>query len=310
MAIVLGDNRYGKAEVRVVRIVRDTEHHSIRDRNVSTALRGDFGDAHQTGDQAHVLPTDTQKNTAFAYAQEYGGAAPETYAVALADRLLEASPYATSCQVRVDEYAWDRIVVTGPDGGRTGHDHAFVRRGAEVRTCAVTVERRAERRVHVVSGLTDLTVLKSTDSEFKGFLKDEFTTLAETDDRVLATSLTAWWRWAPGATSTGSTDLDAAYDRVRSILVETFATAYSRALQETLQLMGTAVLEARPELAEIRFSAPNKHHFLVDLTPFGMSNPGEVFHADDRPYGLIEAVVRRDDAPDDAVAWHDIAGFC
>jgi urate oxidase len=157
----------------------------------------------------------------------------------------------------------------------------------------------------VLSGLTDLTVLKSTGSEFKGFLQDRFTTLAETDDRVLATSLTAWWRWGPEA----PTDWDAAYESVRAVLLETFATTYSRALQETLQLMGRAVLEAQPELAEIRFSAPNKHHFVVDLSPFGMENPGEVFHADDRPYGLIEAQVRRDDAPDAAVAWRDIAGF-
>jgi urate oxidase len=301
MAIVLGDNRYGKAETRVVRIVRDTPRHEIRDRSVSTALRGDFADAHETGDQAHVLPTDTQKNTVYAYAQEYGDRAAEEYAVAVADRLLEASPYATSAQVRVEEYAWDRVPA-GPDG----HDHSFVRRGTETRTCAITVEGRGDdRRLHVLSGLTDLTVLKSTGSEFKGFLQDRFTTLAETDDRVLATSLTAWWRWGPEA----PTDWDAAYESVRAVLLETFATTYSRALQETLQLMGRAVLEAQPELAEIRFSAPNKHHFVVDLSPFGMENPGEVFHADDRPYGLIEAQVRRDDAPDAAVAWRDIAGF-
>jgi urate oxidase len=301
MAIVLGDNRYGKAETRVVRIVRDTPRHEIRDRNVSTALRGDFTEAHESGDQAHVLPTDSQKNIVFAYALEHGGGPAEDYAVAVADRLLEASPYATSAQVRVEEYAWDRVPVG------TGHDHSFVRRGTEVRTCAVTVEGRdADRRLHVLSGLTDLTVLKSTGSEFKGFLKDRFTTLAETDDRVLATSLTAWWRWG----SDGPLDWDAAYDSVRAALLETFATTYSRALQETLQLMGKAALEAHPALAEIKFSAPNKHHFVVDLAPFGMQNAGEVFHADDRPYGLIEAQVRRDDAADDAVAWRDVPGFC
>jgi urate oxidase len=301
MAIVLGDNRYGKAETRVVRIVRDSARHQIRDRNVSTALRGDFADAHETGDQAHVLPTDTQKNTVYAYAREHGGEAAEDYAIAVADRLLEANPYATSAQVRVEEYAWDRVPV-GPEG----HDHAFVRRGTETRTCAVTVEGRdAERRLHVLSGLTDLTVLKSTGSEFKGFLKDRFTTLAETDDRLLATSLTAWWRWGQER----PTDWDAAYDSVKAALLETFATTYSRALQETLQLMGTAVLDAQPGLAEIRFSAPNKHHFVVDLSPFDMDNPGEVFHADDRPYGLIEAQLRRDDAPDEAVAWRDILGL-
>ena len=312
MGIVLGDNRYGKAETRVVRIVRDTPRHEIRDRNVSTALRGDFVDAHETGDQAHVLPTDTQKNTVFAYAAEHGTGSPEEYAVAVADRLLEASPYATSAQVRVEEYAWDRVPV-GPADDRTGHDHSFVRRGNETRTCAVTVEGRdSYRRVHVLSGLTDLTVLKSTGSEFKGFLKDRFTTLAETDDRVLATSLTAWWRWAP-TVSTSSTDgpgWDAAYEDVKGVLLETFATTYSRALQETLHLMGKAVLRTHPALAELRFSAPNKHHFVVDLSGFGMENPGEVFHADDRPYGLIEAQVRRDDTADEAVAWRDVPGFC
>jgi urate oxidase len=302
MAIVLGDNRYGKAETRVVRIVRDIPRHEIRDRNVSTALRGDFADAHANGDQAHVLPTDTQKNTVYAFAHEHGGQAAEDYAVAVADRFLEASPYATSAQVRVEEYAWDRVTV-GPEG----HDHSFVRRGTETRTCAITVEGRgSDRRLHVLSGLTDLTVLKSTASEFTGFLKDRFTTLAETDDRVLATSLTAWWRWGPEHPS----DWDAAYENVKAVMLETFATTYSRALQETLQLMGTAALEAQPGLAEIRFSAPNKHHFVVDLSPFGLANPGQVFHADDRPYGLIEAQLRRDDAPDEAVAWHDIPGFC
>ena len=306
MAIVLGDNRYGKAETRVVRIVRDTPRHEIRDRNVSTALRGDFAAAHESGDQAHVLPTDTQKNTVFAYALEHGGGAAEDYAAAIADRLLEASPYATSAQVRVEEYAWDRVSVGGPDHEH-GHDHSFVRRGTEVRTCAVTVEGRgADRRAHVLSGLTDLTVLKSTGSEFKGFLKDRFTTLAEADDRVLATSLRAWWRWG----TEHPDDWDAAYDSVRSLLLGTFATTYSRALQETLQLMGRAVLEAHPGLAEIKFSAPNKHHFVVDLSPFGMENPGQVFHADDRPYGLIEAQVLRDDAAEEAVAWRDIPGFC
>lgn len=307
MAIVLGDNRYGKAETRVVRIVRDTPRHEIRDRNVSTALRGDFAEAHETGDQAHVLPTDTQKNTAFAYATEHGAGPVEAYAVAVADRLLEACPNATSAQVRAEEYAWDRIQVAG-----VGHDHSFVRRATETRTCAVTVEGRGpQRRLHVLSGLTDLTVLKSTASEFQGFLKDRYTTLAETDERVLATSLTAWWRWSREAVvPTDGRDWDAAYEGIKAVLLETFATTYSHALQETLHLMGRAALEGHPDLAEIRFSAPNKHHFLVDLAPFGQANPQEVFYAADRPYGLIEAQVRRDDAGDEVVAWRDVPGFC
>jgi urate oxidase len=283
MGIVLGPNRYGKAECRVVRIVRDTPRHEIRDLTVSTALRGDFAAAHVAGDQSGVLPTDTQKNTAFAYAKQHGISSPEDYALALARRLLEATPAATGATIRVDEHAWDRIPVDG-----AGHDHAFVRRGGEVRTTEVDLTAEAAR---VVSGLTDLVVLKSTGSEFKGFLADDYTTLPEADDRILATSLTATWRYADGA----EVDWNATYDAVRTLLLSTFATTYSHALQETLYAMGRAVLEAHGEIEEISFAAPNKHHFLVDLEPFGLDNPGEVFIAADRPYGLIEATVVREE---------------
>lgn len=283
MGIVLGPNQYGKAENRVVRIVRDTARHEIRDLNVSTSLRGDFAAAHTDGDQSQVLPTDTQKNTAFAFAKKHGVTSPEDYALALARRLVEATPAATGATVKVEEYAWDRIQVDG-----AGHDHAFVRRGGEVRTTEIDLSADA---THVVSGLKDLTVLKSTGSEFKGFLKDEYTTLPEAEDRILATALTARWRYA----DRGRIEWNAAYADVRALLLATFATTYSRALQETLYAMGRTVLEAHPEIEEISFAAPNKHHFLVDLAPFGLENPGEVFIAADRPYGLIEATVTRDD---------------
>lgn len=300
MTITLGSNQYGKAENRVVRIYRDTARHEIVDLNVSTTLRGDFGAAHVTGDQADVLPTDTQKNTAFAYAKKHGVRSPEDYAIALGRRFLEAAPHAHTAQIRVEQYPWDRIAV-----GADGHDHAFVRRGDVVRTAVVTVRGRgADERVWVVSGVSDLVVLKSTGSEFKGFLKDEYTTLQETDDRILATSLVARWRYA-------GTDVDwnATHAAIQQSLLETFATTYSRALQETLYLMGEQVLKTHDAVAEIRFSAPNKHHFLVDLAPFDLENNGEVFVAADRPYGLIEATVQRDDAPDPGDAWLAVPAF-
>ena len=300
MGISLGANQYGKAESRVVRIYRDSARHEIVDLNVSSSLRGNFADAHVTGDQGAVLPTDTQKNTAFAYAKRHGVTSPEDYAIALGRRLLEATPQARSAQVRVEEYAWDRIPVGG-----SGHDHAFVQRGGAVRTTVVTVSGRdAQERIWVVSGLRDLVLLKSTGSEFKGYLKDEYTTLPETDDRILATSLIARWRYTSGETAWNER-----YDAIRSSLLETFATTYSHALQETLYLMGRRVLEVCDDVAEIRFSAPNKHHFLVDLAPFGLTNDGEVFVAADRPYGLIETSVERDDAPDPGEAWLAVPGF-
>jgi urate oxidase len=283
VAIVLGANQYGKAETRVVRIYRDTPRHTIRDLNVSTSLRGDFAAAHVDGDQSAVLPTDTQKNTAFAYAKKHGVSSPEDYALALSERLLEATPAATGARVAVEEYAWERVEVDGE-----GHDHTFVRRGQEVRLALVD---RTRDGVQVASGLGRLVILKSTGSEFKGFLRDDYTTLAEADDRILATSLDATWRHREVPD-----DWDASYADVRRLITSTFATTYSRALQETLHAMGRAVLEAHDCIGEISFSAPNKHHFLVDLAPFGLENPGEVYVAADRPYGLIEATVIREDA--------------
>ena len=208
MSFVLGPNQYGKAENRVVRVYRDTARHEIRDLNVSTALRGDFTEAHTTGDQANVLPTDTQKNTAFAFAKEHGVTSPEDYALTLGQRFLDVTPAASASRIEVEEYAWDRIEVGG-----TGHDHAFVKRGGEVRTTVVTRDRSgAEPRAWVVSGVKDLVVLKSTGSEFKGYLKDEYTTLKETDDRILATSLVARWRYE----TTDGVDWNKSFDDVRS----------------------------------------------------------------------------------------------
>lgn len=293
MGIVLGPNSYGKAENRLVRIYRDTPRHEIRDLSVSTSLRGDFDAAHVSGDQANVLPTDTQKNTVYAFAKEYGVGQIEDFALVLGHHFVDEVEPVHGARIEVDEYAWERIQVDGRE-----HDHSFVRRGQEVRTTTVTVE--PEGRAWVVSGLKELTLLKSTGSEFRGFRTDRYTTLAETRDRIMATSLLARWRY-----EAATADWAESYADVRAILLARFATTHSLALQQTLWEMGRAVLEQRPEVAEVRLSAPNKHHFVVDLTPFGLENPNEVFYAADRPYGLIRASVRRDDAPAAGPAWDD-----
>lgn len=296
MAIVLGPNQYGKAENRIVRVYRDGPRHEIRDVNVSTALRGDFVAAHQAGDQGNVLPTDTQKNTCFAFAKQKGIGEIEDYAIDLGRHFVDDIEPVDAARIEIEEYAWERITVNGQE-----HEHAWVRRGGEIRTTVVTVEAGG---TWVVSGLKELTLLKSTGSEFRGYLKDEYTTLAETHDRVLATSLTARWRYARADLPWGR-----AYEDVRRILVERFAQVHSLALQQTLWEMGKSVLEEHPEIVEIKLSAPNKHHFLANLAPFGVDNHGEVFHAADRPYGLIECAVTRDDASDAGHAWYTIPAF-
>ncbi len=301
MGIVLGPNQYGKAENRVVRIDRGTPRHAIHDLNVSTALRGDFAAAHTDGDQAHVLPTDTQKNTVFAYAKSKGIDQIEDFARALGRHFVDDVAPVTGARIEVEEYGWQRIEVDGMP-----HDHSFVRSSKDVRTAVVTVEGKGKgQQTWIVSGLRDLVVLKSTGSEFAGFLRDELTTLEGTHDRVMSTSLDARWRF-------GSLDVDwqRSYDAIRATLLATFASVHSLALQQTLYAMGKAVLESRPEVVEIRLSAPNIHHFPYDLERFGLDNDGEVFHAADRPYGLIQACMLHEGAPDPGRAWDTVPGFC
>ncbi|GAA2099242.1 factor-independent urate hydroxylase [Actinomadura alba] len=286
MGITLGPNQYGKAETRVVRVNRHGDHHEIKDLNVSVALSGEMTAVHLTGDNAAVLPTDTQKNTVFAFAREHGIASAEAFGLLLARHFVRSQPTVHRARVSVEEYAWDRIPVTG---------HSFVRRGQEVRTARVAHD---GERTHVVSGLRDLTVLNSAGSEFWGFLKDEYTTLPETRDRILATVVNAEWRHTDLGTA-----WDTSYGTVRGLLLEAFAGTHSLSLQQTLYAMGRRVLEECPSICEVRLSMPNKHHFAVDLEAFGLDNPNEVFHAADRPYGLIEGSVLRDDVPAAEEAW-------
>jgi urate oxidase len=296
MAIRLGRNQYGKAEVRVVAVDRSSPRHRLVDLNVSSSLRGDFTAAHTAGDNSHVLATDTQKNTVFAFARD-GVGSPEAFGLRLARHFAGSYEWITGARIGIESYGWDRIAVDG-----VPHEHAFSRNGGEVRTAVVTVDGDATL---VLAGLTGLVVLKTTGSEFCGFPRDRYTTLAETRDRILATAVTARWRY----TST-ELDWDACFAGVRTALLEAFADTHSLALQQSLHAMGQAALERNPDVAEVRLSLPNKHHFRQDLSAFGLDNPDVVYHADDRPYGLIEGIVERDDVPPAPAAWEGTPGFC
>ena len=298
--IVLGRNQYGKAEVRVVKVTRDTDRHEIEDLNVTSQLRGDFSAAHLAGDNAHVVATDTQKNTIFAFARD-GIGSPEAFLLRLADHFTSEFAWVEGGRWLAESYAWQRIAVDGVE-----HDHSFVRTGQETRTAVVVAD--GDKR-HIIAGLTGLTVLKTTQSGFVGYPKDRYTSLQETTERILATDVTARWRYALGAERDGL-DFTAIYDDVKRLLLEEFTRRYSAALQTTLFDMGRLVLESHPEIAEIRLSMPNKHHFVVDLSPFGLDNPNEVFFASDRAYGLIEATVTRAGQTEVLEAWEGATSFC
>jgi urate oxidase len=266
-----------------MRVVRSPDGDVLRDRNVSTSLSGDLAAVHVEGDNAHVLATDTQKNTVNAFAQRLGDLEPEAFGIALATHFV-AGPI-TRARVTIAEYGWTRLA-----------PHSFQRRGDVTRTTRVVHD--ATAGTSVVAGVADLVVLNSTNSEFWGFPRDEYTTLAETHDRILATEVTAEWRYR-----SVEVDWAAAYDAARTALLAGFTETYSYSLQQTLYAMGSRVIDAVPDVCEVRLALPNKHHFLVDLAPFGQQNDNEVYFAADRPYGLIEGTVLADDAPDPGPAW-------
>jgi urate oxidase len=301
VTVSLGANKYGKAENRVVRVIRDTARHEIIDLNVTSQLRGAaLVDSYLQGDNALVVATDTQKNTIFAFAKEHGIPSPEEFLLTLSKHFVGEFDWIEGGLWQAEQYAWERILVDGAP-----HDHSFVRSGPGTRLAAVQV---VDGQTHVTGGVKDLVVLKSTGSAFAGFPRDKYTTLVETDDRVMATSVTGRWRFAPEAVEAGI-DYNGLYEEVTAVLLSTFATVHSLALQQTLFEMGRAAIQARPEIAEVRFAMPNKHHFVYDLSPFGLENPGEVFYAADRPYGLIEGTVTRDGAAPAPGAWLDLPTF-
>jgi urate oxidase len=290
--ILLTTNQYGKAENRVVRVTRDTDRHDLVDLNVTSQLRGDFAAAHTEGDNSHVVATDTQKNTIFAFARE-PIRSPEEFLVKLADHFTGEFDWVSGGRWAAEEYGWSRI---------NDHDHAFYRSAPETRTAVLVRDGGADV---LISGFYGLTVMKTTQSGFVGYPRDRYTTLPETEDRILATDVSTRWRY-----NRRDIDFDATYDSIKTTIMETFTKGYSKALQHTLHQMAGAVLEQHDVVDEIKFSCPNKHHFLSDLSPFGLDNPNVVFYAADRPYGLIEATFQRAGASTADAAWSGIAGFC
>ncbi len=277
--IELGANRYGKAAIRLVRVTRGEDAHDLRDLTVAIALEGAFESAYTDGDNSQVIATDTMKNTAYAFAKDHLAGSIEGYGLALAEHFAGA-PQVEIATVNIRAHHWTHIDVAG----RPAPD-AFVRGGEGTRVATVTTSLGG---TIVEAGVEDLVVLKTTRSSFSGFPRDRYTTLAETDDRLMATKVTAIWRYgAPRL------DHDATFARVRATLLEIFADHDSASVQESIWIMARAILERHEEIDQIRMALPNLHHWLVDLSPFGLTNDGEIYVATTEPYGIIEATVRR-----------------
>jgi urate oxidase len=274
--VLLADT-YGKSRVRLIKLARHSDRHDIKEITFQILFQGDFKSCYETGDNSKILPTDTIKNTVYVLARQHDIASIEEFGGRLIKHFLANNPQVASVRVEMTEHLWSRIAPA-----------AFTRE-SQKRTAVVSGARNG---LTIEAGIDDLTILKSSGSAFEGYIQDPYTTLKETKDRIFATAVRATWRYAAV-----SLDFNTLWQGVRQIMLDTFAAHNSLSVQHTLHALGRQVLAAFPDIAEIRLSMPNKHALLVDLSPFGLDNPNEVFLPIDEPSGYIEATLARGAGP-------------
>jgi len=279
--IRLAENRYGKSRVRLVKVKRHPDRHDFREWTVEVLLAGDFESCFVDGDNSKILPTDTMKNTVYSLARSSSAGSMEEFGQELIEFLMSRNPQVASAQAKISEKAWDHLAA----GGKP-HPTTFVLSSREVQTTEISQKRGGAASIN--SGLDNLVILKTTGSEFVGFIKNSLTTLPEVTDRLLGTSLRASWKYASPAANFNSLR-----SKIRGTLLSTFAGHNSKSVQHTLYAMGEAALEKVPEIEDIELTMPNIHCLLVDLSRFGQDNPNEIFVPTDEPHGYIEARLSR-----------------
>ena len=281
MPFKIDHNSYGKSKVRLTKVTRNGDVHELKELSVDVLLRGDFQPSYTDGDNTKIVATDSMKNTVYVVAKENRFASTEEYALLLARHFVATYAHVDEAQVDVFEQPWKRIVVN-----ENPHDHAFESGGNEEGTVTAIVTRQ---KATLTSGLRNLLVLKTTGSGFSDFVRDRYTTLKDTTDRIFATSVTATWEWS----KVDGVDFVLLNATIRSAMLDAFASTYSLAVQQTLNLMAEAALNAVPDISSVTITMPNKHRLLVNLAPFGLTNDNEIFVPTDEPHGLITGKISR-----------------
>lgn len=278
----LATHRYGKARVRVLKILREDATHTIKEIDVTALLEGDFATSYTGGNNNKVVPTDTIKNTINVFAKKHLGCEIEKFAQIVGEHFVRTYEQVRRAEITISERAWNRLQVDGQP-----HSHSF-QGGADARMFTRVVCNSESHSVQ--SGIRDLLILKSTESGFQGYPKCDLTTLPETADRILATSFTGTWTYTKAPS-----DYSTANAAILAVMLKVFALNYSPSAQTTLFQMGEAALKACPEISQLDLAMPNKHYLLIDLSPFGLENKNEVFLPTDEPHGQIEATIVRDE---------------
>jgi urate oxidase len=281
--IGLGENRYGKSRIRLMRVKRHRERHDFREWTLEILLQGDFETCFTDGDNSKILATDTMKNTVYSLARDSSAECMEEFGKELIEFLLRRNPQVSQAEVSISEKAWEHLVSAGKP-----HPTAFAQSSGERRTTKLTCAPGG--KCSVTSGLENLVIMKTAGSGFEGYIKDSLTTLPPTADRLFGTALRANWNYSADKLSFATLRT-----KIRDMLLAVFAAHESKSVQHTLYAMGEAVLKGVAEVDEIEMTMPNMHCLPVDLSRFGQDNPNEIFVPTDEPHGYIEARIRRNE---------------
>ena len=274
-------NRYGKGRVRVMRIHRDGDRHEVSQLNVKAMIEGDFGRTYTHADNSTSVSTDTIKNVVNIIARENTSLCTEEFCQVLAKKYLDTYPQVASVALTVHETKWSRLSF----GGKP-HPHSFVLDSNGKPTVEVTAARDGSSTL--TSGIDGFAFMKSTQSGWENYVKDRYTTIPPTADRMCATSMVASWKWSAKPQNYPATNA-----KILDTVLEVFGTTYSKSVQDSLYRMGEAALAAVPEISEISMACPNMHFILMNLSAFGLDNNNDVFLPTDEPHGQIECTVGR-----------------
>jgi urate oxidase len=273
-------HNYGKAKVRVLKLFRAGKTHSLKELDVQVMLQGDFHASFIKADNRLVVATDSMKNTVNVFAKQDLGRENEEFGISLGKHFLKTYPQVKRVEIMLSEHCWNRLSV----GGKP-HAHSFMEKGGAKPVAKIVSTRKG---AEIESGIEDFLILKTTASGFENFVRDKFTTLPETGDRIFAAKLKAIWAYARKPESYFRTN-----GKILDAMLEVFAKNFSPSVQVTLFQMGGAALKAVPEISKISIAMPNKHCLLINLKPFGLENKNELFVPVDEPYGLIEGTIAR-----------------
>jgi len=288
--------RYGKDNVRVYKVERDekTGVQTVTEMTVCVLLEGAIETSYTKADNNVVVATDSMKNTVYIKAKEHPVIPPELFASILGTHFVETYPHITAANIKIVTHRWTRMTIDGKP-----HPHSFYRDGAETRNVEAKITRG--KGIDIRSGIVGLLVLKSTGSQFHGFVRDEYTTLPEVWDRILSTDVDCGWQWKTfsglNAVKSAIPKFDKAWSDARTITMKTFAEEDSPSVQNTMYKMCGSILDAVPEVENVDYSLPNKHYFEIDLSWHkGLKNTGkdaEVYAPQSGPNGLIQVNVAR-----------------